>query len=455
MRLYFDQGTLLVNTPRSRELDSGGFGMRWDARVEAYRAPAYVYRFLCAELARRKIAFKNEVFPSQRAPVEWGPVDLRPYQQTALMTWMHEQRGLVVLPTGSGKTRLACAVMAACRVPTLCLVPTRALLHQWSKEISQHYRGTVGCLGDGNRSLEAITVSTFESAYRGMQRFGHRFGLLVVDEVHHFGNGVRDEALEMCAAPRRLALTATAPDGESLARVTQLMGPCVCALHVADLSGLWLADFESVVLGLRLTQDEQKQYDHAQQKFRSVYQRYNSFSPGGTWRDFTRFAGRSEPGRDALAAFRASREIVSYPEAKRLAVATLLQQHRGRRVLVFTATNATAYAIARDHLVMPITCDIDRAEREQALAAFRAGELTVLVSAQVLNEGIDVPDAEVAIIVGGVRGQREHVQRVGRLLRPSVGKRALIYELVMEGTHETRKAAQRRRGLLPSGRQHV
>jgi superfamily II DNA or RNA helicase len=427
--------------------------MRWDPRVDAYRAPAFVYRSLSAELRRRGLVFDDQVIRDRSACSNWEPVELRPYQQTALMTWAREQRGLVVLPTGSGKTRLACAVMATCRVPTLCLVPTRVLLHQWCKEIAKHYCGPVGCLGDGNQVLAPITVATFESAYRGMQRFGHRFQLLVVDEVHHFGSGVRDEALEMCVAPRRLALTATSPEGQALARVNELMGPCVCALSVADLSGLWLADFESIVLGLRLTVDEQKQYDYALQTFRGVFDGFRRLSPGGTWQDFNAFASRSEIGRDALAAFRASRELTNYAAAKRLAVATLLQQHRGRRVLVFTANNSTAYAIAREHLVMPITCDIDRAEREQALAAFRAGELRALVSAQVLNEGIDVPDAEVAIIVGGVRGQREHVQRVGRLLRPAPGKRAVIYELVLEGTHEIRKAAQRRRALQSSGRQ--
>src|SRR4029077_19158370 len=105
-----------------------------------------------------------------------------------------------------------------------------------------------------------------------------------------------------------------------------------------------------------------------------------------------------------------------------------------------------------ERLVMPPTGVIGRRERDQALARFRAGEVRALVSAQVLNEGIDVPDAEVAIIVGGVRGQREHVQRVGRLLRPAPGKRAVIYELVLQGTHETRKAVQRRKALQSQGR---
>ena len=449
-RLYFDRGTLVLSAPRSFAVPEQ-CGLCWDDRVDAFRAPAFRYRDVAAQLQHRDNDVDDVVLRGPALAGEWSAVELRPYQQTALMAWAQGQRGLVVLPTGSGKTRLACAAMAMCGVPTLCLVPTRALLHQWRKEIALHYRGPIGCLGDGSRALEAITVATFESAYRGMQRFGDRFSLLVVDEVHHFGNGVRDEALEMCAAPRRLALTATPPEGGALEPISSLMGPCVCALRIADLSGTWLADFECTVVGLRLTADEQKQYDHACEVFRAVFDRFRAFSPGGRWQDFVALASRSEAGRDALAAFRASRELTTFSDAKRRAVVTLLSQHRNQRVLVFTANNASAYAIARECLIMPITCDIDRAEREQALAAFRAGELRALVSAQVLNEGIDVPDAEVAIIVGGVRGQREHVQRVGRLLRPGPGKRALIYELVLHGTHETRKAAQRRAALRGRG----
>jgi len=96
---------------------------------------------------------------------------------------------------------------------------------------------------------------------------------------------------------------------------------------------------------------------------------------------------------------------------------------------------------------MPITCDIGRKERDEALERFRRGTLRALVSARVLNEGLDVPDADVAIVVGGSLGEREHVQRVGRLLRPAPGKRALVYELVTRGTSEVRQARRRRAGL--------
>jgi superfamily II DNA or RNA helicase len=121
-----------------------------------------------------------------------------------------------------------------------------------------------------------------------------------------------------------------------------------------------------------------------------------------------------------------------------------MRRHRDARVLVFTADNESAYAVAREHLVMPFTCDIGRKEREEVLTWFREGKIRALVSARVLNEGIDVPDADVAIVVAGGLGEREHVQRVGRLLRPREGKRALVYELVMRNTIEVRMARRRR-----------
>ena len=112
--------------------------------------------------------------------------------------------------------------------------------------------------------------------------------------------------------------------------------------------------------------------------------------------------------------------------------------------MIFTSDNATAYAIARELLVVPITCDIGRTERAEMIEKFRSGECSVLVSAQVLDEGFDVPDAEVAIIVGGTSSQRRQAQRIGRVLRPRPGKRAHVYELAVAGTTEVRQVKDRR-----------
>ncbi|HEX7477015.1 MAG TPA: DEAD/DEAH box helicase family protein [Polyangiales bacterium] len=451
LHLTFDSGTVLLHGLPPDSPITELPGVLWDPRVRSHRAPGFRYREIVIALRRAGTPYADELVAPGCSPVQWRTPELRPYQHAALVAWDGAARaGLVVLPTGSGKTRVACAAMAACGVPAVCLVPTRALLHQWRTEIERHYAGPVGCLGDGDHRIEHVTVATFEGAYRHMTRLGNRFGLLVVDEVHHFGCGLRDEALELCAAPRRLGLTATAPQGEALRHVIDLTGPVVCELAIGDLAGEWLAEFESVVLTLRLTSDEQRRYAASVAVFRSAFDSFRAVSRTAQWSDFVAMAARSESGRAALAAFRHSRRLTNYPEAKRLALAELLRRHRTSRVLIFTADNETAYAIARENLVMPVTCDIDRTERDVALAAFRRGELRALVSARVLNEGIDVPDADVGIIVGGVSGEREHVQRVGRLLRPAPDKRAIVYELVAAATHEVRKAVERRRALAPA-----
>jgi superfamily II DNA or RNA helicase len=311
------------------------------------------------------------------------------------------------------------------------------------------YRGPIGCYGDGVHRPAAVTVATFEAAYRHMHELGDRFDLLVVDEVHHFGGGLRDEALEMAIANARLGLTATPPrDRRTVTCLTELVGPTVFELAVADLAGGFLASFDAMTLYLDLSPEERSAYTNLSAIFTDVYAHFRRAAPEATWADFSRHASATAVGRRALATWREMRRLLSFTDSKRRALRSLLQRHRDSRVLVFTADNNTAYAIAREHLVMPLTCDIGRQERDDVLEHFRRGDLRTLVSARVLNEGLDVPDADVAIVVGGALGEREHVQRIGRLLRPSEGKRAIAYELVTRNTVEVGQARRRRRGLV-------
>jgi superfamily II DNA or RNA helicase len=376
------------------------------------------------------------------------PVDLRPYQEAALAAWdLAGRRGTAVLPTGAGKTRLAIAAMARAGVPALCLVPTRVLLDQWARAIQEILGVVPGRLGDGERRIDSLTVATFESAWRAMHRLGNQFGMIVVDEAHHFGCGMRDEALDMCIAPLRLGLTATKPRGQAAARLAELVGPTVYELRVDELTGEFLAPYDTVVLHLDLTDEERADYDELMATFRQVMCSYRRFHPEASWDEFATAAARTDAGRRAIAAWHRARKLIAFPAAKRALVGTLLERHRATPTIVFTADNPTTYAISREHLIMPLTCDIKRKERERILALFKQGKLRALVSAQVLNEGLDVPDAEVGIIVAGNKGEREYVQRVGRVLRPRPGKRALVYELVVRATTEVGQSRRRRQAL--------
>jgi superfamily II DNA or RNA helicase len=450
MKLRFDRGTILLTDPPGELELAEAPGVLWDPRVGAHRAPASGYPALRRWLLDRGTRFQDLASPPRPVEEAWSDVDLRPYQEAALSAWELEQRrGVVALPTGSGKTRLALAAMHRTRLAALCLVPTRVLLDQWLREIAGVYRGSVGCYGDGVRQLAPLTVATFESAYRHMDQLGDRFHLLIVDEVHHFGGGPRDEALEMTVADARLGLTATPPrDPSAAARLAGLVGPTVFELAVADLAGGFLASFDVVTLHLDLVPEERSAYASLARVFTSAYTDFRRMAPEATWVDFTRHAARTAEGRRALTAWRQMRRLLGFTHAKRRALDSVLGRHRDSRVLIFTADNETAYAIAREHLVMPLTCDIGRHEREEVLERFRHGEIRTLVSARVLNEGLDVPDADVGVIVGSALGEREHVQRVGRLLRPSAGKRAVVYELVTRKTIEVGQARRRRQGLV-------
>lgn len=444
MELIWDRGTLLVrNKPAALQLP----GVVWDPRVSEWRAPAHLHSALVKEPAVIDRAHQ----PAGEAPSFPAP-ELRPYQEAALAAWeIAGRRGVVVLPTGGGKTRLAIAAIARTRGCALCLVPTRVLLEQWACALRAAGLRDVGCFGDGDRRLCPITIATYASALRHCDTLGNRFELLVVDEAHHFGGGRGDECLEMNLARFRLGLSATPVEDERRRlRAGELIGGVVFRSAIEELAGRYLAAFELLTLSLPLDAGERGAYARDVATWRPVVRRFFQLAPGADWSDFVAHAHRTEEGRRALAAWRRSRSMLAFTHAKQRAVSELLASNTRSRVLIFAADAATVYAIARAHLVPAITADIGRAERADLLSRFARGELRVLASARVLNEGVDVPEADVAILVAGTQGKREFVQRVGRVLRPSEGKRAFVYELVSRGTHE-QQHAERRRSALAAG----
>jgi superfamily II DNA or RNA helicase len=446
MRMRFDRGTLVFDQVDAGEDPAIVVGATRDNELAAWRLPADQLSGVRVRLSAASVRVSDEI-RTTRLDGDWAIPRLRWYQEHAVEAWRRAgDRGVIALPTGSGKTLVAIGAIAALGVATLVIVPTRVLLDQWACTLAAAWPFAIGRLGDGDHQVAPITVATYASALAWAPRIGDQFGLVVVDEAHHVGAWCPGEIFEMLVAPARLGLSAT-PPGRGGA-LDHHVGDVVYSLSVADLVGDALADYDLVTVPIELAPEERSAYRAARGTFAVAFAKFQRDSPGAAWREFARKARRTSDGRAALAAWRASRAVLAYPTAKRAALRELLARHAGERVLVFTADNATAYAIARELLVMPITCDIGRAERAEMLARFRAGEATVLVSAQVLDEGLDVPEAEIAIIVGGTASVRRHVQRVGRVLRPRPGKRARVYELATRSTTEAAQVVRRRRGLI-------
>jgi superfamily II DNA or RNA helicase len=130
-------------------------------------------------------------------------------------------------------------------------------------------------------------------------------------------------------------------------------------------------------------------------------------------------------------------------EAKIATVVELLEKHRDDKVIVFSEYNAMVDVLSERLLLPSITYRTALPERRQILDRFRGGEYGKLVTGRVLNEGVDVPDANVAIVVSGSSATREYIQRLGRVLRPKTTD-AMLYELVTRRTTEGRSARKRR-----------
>jgi superfamily II DNA or RNA helicase len=444
LEVRFDRGTIELRACAGAGEPPPGV---WDPRSASHRVAAYRFGELVARAGGAPI--EGDLRPAWAArPRDAGALALRSYQQQALASWTaFGRRGVVVLPTGAGKTRVAIAAVLETGLPTAVLCPTRALAAAWIQELERCLGEPIGLIGDGTRQVERVTVLTFESAFRHMDGLGDRFGLLVVDEVHHFGSGARTEALEASPAIARLGLTATAPEraSEQAARLVDLVGPVVFELGYRDLVGKHLAPLELVRVPVRLEPDERALYEARTRAFRELRRAYLASYPGADIVALMRGLGRSPEGARALREHARAQELASFPRAKRALVRLMLERHRDDRTVVFTAFAENAYAVAVDNLIPVVAAETSARERKDILARFRDGRLRAVASARVLNEGIDVPEARVAILVAGAQGEREYVQRIGRVLRPAPHKRALVYELLTTGTTEARRASARAR----------
>ena len=196
---------------------------------------------------------------------------LRPRQEEALAAWMRTKRGLVVLPTGVGKTQVALEVIQQLDVPALIVVPVRPLMYQWADDLKAAFGIECGLLGDRIKSIKPVTVTTYASACIHAEDLGNRFQLLVFDESHHLPGEVRSDAARMSLAPYRLGLTATPDDSakrEELVR--ELIGPTLYRVPLKAAAGDELADYEITRLTVQLTDEERAEYSKYGKQVRSL-----------------------------------------------------------------------------------------------------------------------------------------------------------------------------------------
>jgi len=447
--LSYDGGTVRVDTANAQRLAAtlDCPDTEYDPRSESARVPAFRYSELRAALEAAGYTVEDAVADWEALSLS-SPYRLRPYQQDAIDAWTEAgRRGVIELPTGSGKTVIGLAAIEAVAGPALVVVPTIDLLEQWHEELSSAFDEPIGKLGGGTQEVKPVTVSTYDSAYLRADELGDQFELLVCDEVHHLGGeGYRDIA-RLTAAPSRLGLTATfeRPDGAH-ETVAELLGPLAFQLSIDDLAGTHLAPYDIKRIEVTLTPEEREEYEQYQGTFTDYLQQSNiTFRSGSDYQKLVKRSGNDPQAREALLAKQRAREVMMNAERKVEQLGKLLERHRSDRVIIFTAHTDLVYRLSEQFLIPAITHETGAGERREILSRFRDGTYSRVVTANVLDEGIDVPDANVAVVLSGSGSEREFTQRLGRVLRPKGdGGRAVLYELVTEETAEERVARRRR-----------
>ena len=377
-------------------------------------------------------------------------IEPRPYQEDALTAWLAQgSAGVVVLPTGAGKTFVAAMAVVETGLWTLAVVPTIDLLQQWRTALATALSlniDDIGTFGGGEKELKPITIITYDSAALYPRELS-RFGLLIFDECHHLPAPTYRLIAESAFTPLRLGLSAT-PERSDMAHIEldELIGPEVYRRSPAELTeGRYLAQYQEKIIDIALSGEDEIRYAEQRRIYSSFLRRRRIVirSPEDFQQKLIFLSARDPEARTAMLAWREARQIAMNAPAKYSEIERLLHKHAADQVLLFSEYNPVVDQISRRFCLPSITYKTPTEERRTILDRFRTGQYTKLVTGRVLNEGVDVPDCRVAIIVSGNSTKREYIQRLGRILRPKEGE-ALLYELVTTGTTEEEMAKRRK-----------
>jgi len=433
--------------------------MTHDVRLDAMVAAGSRYPMLREWALAHGVAEQSTAAADFDAPL-LDPRVPREAQQDAVARWIAaDKRGTVVLPTGAGKTLVALLAIHRTGLNACIIVPTRALVAQWFTQLCDAFGAEhVGAFYGDEKEVRALTVTTYHSAFTLLERHGARFSLLICDEVHHLADSAtgeartRVDAMLIAPAPHRLGLTATYPDGQDT-WLTRVLGPVVYRRTIGEMTDVELARFALERRYVDLTPAERARYDLQTDRFEGYAEksgwRAKTDSPDEAWTWFVASARREPAARRALHAFRDRERIVRMAESKFEETARLLRTFPNEQAVLFCGGTDVALEISRRLAIPVISAMTPASERYAILTAMGAGALRAVASVKVLDEGWDVPNAKLGIILGdSTRGSaRQHTQRLGRLLRKQGDQVASLYELVAAGTWEFFASQKRRAGV--------
>lgn len=444
--LKYHRGTIVI-----RGLESLPY-TTIDSRSNSLISYGINYKKITEYLKEKNIAYEDLVL--NLLPLGQLPkikVKLRDYQKEAIKSWSQEKMGSIVLPTGAGKTIIGLKIIEMINSPTLIVVPTIDLVKQWTQILSQSFNIEIGNIGGGTENIQPITVSTYDSAYIKAPFIGNKFLLIVFDEVHHLPAPSYRQIAETYIAPFRLGLTATLEREDHLdTDFPYLIGKTTFRITANELAkNNYLANYVIERKQIFMSEEENQKYKENMAVYHTCLKKiglnmnsYNSF------KRLIMISSRNNLARRALVARNKAIDIALNSRSKMDEIRKILSENKNIKTIIFTQHNKLVYDISNAFLIPFITYKSSKEEREDVLGGFKDGRYKAIVTSKVLDEGIDVPDAQLGILVSGTGSSREFVQRLGRLLRPkNDNQQARLIEIVSSGTSETLTSKRRHRTM--------
>jgi RNA polymerase primary sigma factor len=365
------------------------------------------------------------------------------WQQSAGRAWKdNDRRGIIEAVTGSGKTMLGLAAIHKAlergrRVAVL--VPSRELLYQWKERITEGFTYSIDCglRGDGDKAdlvSHEVVVSIVNSAVEGLRLKGE--GLLIADECHRYAAPTFRKALGE-EFSERLGLSATyeRSDGAHVDVLEPYFSRVVyCLRYPQAIQEDVVARFRVGLLPSALSDEDREEYENLSTQVRETWKRLvNTFGvPAEPYAAFIERVHAMINGgtkAEGMAAsnywskFQQRRKFLAKAPAKFASLEKLADAiGASNGTLLFTETIESAEEISdrlltRGVAIAAYHSELTSKERRQRLLDFKSRRLKALSAAIALDEGVDVPDADLGIIVAASRERRQMIQRMGRVLR--------------------------------------
>lgn len=359
-----------------------------------------------------------------------GVYKLLQWQQEALDAWKNNgRRGTIQAATGTGKTVVGLeAIRQNGAGSVLIVVPTIPLQKQWKEEIIQKLgisEEIIGFVGNGFEDFDKNIIIAVVNSIRNLEP---KKDLLILDEAHRFGSVENIKFLRSGKYTHVLGLSAT-PERADMAHEEILRyAPIVFKYGIEKAIGdKIISPFSLIFLGVELSQPEREEYENIE--------KYIKANPTD-WKKYT----FSEIPPQLKRAYLARKHVLQNSHAKIEAAEKIILQHEQEKIIVFSEYTATVDELERTirakRPCFKYHSNIPKTLRAAQLNAFREGRNAVLLTAKATDEGFNVPDASIGIVIAGSKTDRQIIQRLGRILRKRDGKPAFIYVLYCKKTVE-------------------